>query len=113
MLDSIFASFNYEIKRKTIVGTANSETGEYKTYYLPDIKPEDLYLPIASSSAVGGILTPVPYDNGVNFDGGSVNGMDPISAVSKCLEVVESPANVTLDVILLNRVDIPDPETDA
>jgi len=36
--------------------------------------------------------------------------VDPISAVAKCLEYVDDPSKVTIDIIMLKHFDAPVPE---
>lgn len=65
----------------------------------------------ASSASVPVVFTPVQIDGGVNVDGGvASSGNDPVSAVRECLNHVDDPSKVTLDIILLNRIEQPTPE---
>jgi len=81
-INDTYKAFDFNIKRISIVGTTDVNTGEYKTYLLNDSPPDLVALRAASSAAVPAVFTPIKIDGGVNIDGGAYMGVDPISAVA-------------------------------
>ena len=90
-----------------MVGTVDANTAFYQRFHLDEI-PKDQLLElgprqIVSSASLPGLFIPTYLDGSVYVDGGTAMGLDAISAVEKCLELVEDESQITLDIILLDR----------
>lgn len=106
-LAGILGEFTEGVKRYSMVGTVDANTAFYRRFHLDEI-PKDQLLElgpkqIVSSASLPGLFLPTLLDGGVYVDGGTAMGLDAISAVEKCLELVDDESQITLDIILLDR----------
>ena len=51
-------------------------------------------------------------DGAAYTDGGTAMGLDAVSAVEKCLELVDDESQITMDILLLDRFVKPQEEDD-
>ena len=99
-----------------MVGSVNANDADYRSWRLDEIPLDNQYelLPKAcvSSASLPGLFLPTLYEGGVYVDGGTAMGLDAISAVEKCLELVDDESKITMDIMLLDRFAIPEHELD-
>lgn len=104
---SILSVFTEGVKRYSMVGTVDANNGFYQRFHLDEIPKDQLIevgpKQIVSSASLPGLFLPTILDGGVYVDGGTAMGLDAISAVEKCLELVDDESQITLDIILLDR----------
>jgi predicted patatin/cPLA2 family phospholipase len=97
--------------RKVVVGATDLNLGTLQTWNETD--PEFAIGTLASASIPGAF--PFVSTRGSQFgDGGVINSINVLSAIERCLEIVDDPADIVLDMIschtyTLNPVD---PEND-
>ena len=106
-LSNIFASFPDGAKRYAMIGTVDANTADYHSFRLDEI-PEDQFQTDAakqcvSSASLPGLFIPMGIDGAQYIDGGTAMGLDAMSAVEKCLELVDDDSQITMDIILLDR----------
>ena len=94
------------------MGTVDANTGDYITWRLDESDFSQVPTKIVSSASLAGLFIPQHIDGTVDIDGGTYNGLDAVSAVERCMELVDDYSQVTLDIILLDRFDKPDQWTD-
>lgn len=98
--------------RKTVVGTVDANTAHYQTWFLDEIPLEDQYemfpRAVISSASLPGLFQPQKYNGAVYIDGGTAMGLDAMTAVERCLDMVGGDeTKVTIDIILLDRFVAP------
>jgi len=104
------------VLRHSIVGTVNIDNGYYKRFRLDEI-PKDQFATegpkqIVSSASLPGLFLPMLMDGAAYTDGGTAMGLDAVSAVEKCLELVDDESQITMDILLLDRFVKPQEEDD-
>lgn len=99
-----------------MIGSVNANNADYESWRLEEIPLADQLelVPKAcvSSASLPGLFLPTLYDGGVYVDGGTAMGLDAMSAVEKCLELVDEDSQITMDIILLDRFASPVKELD-
>lgn len=112
-LGSIFDQFPEGLKRDAMVGTVDMNTGDYVKQFMYD-KPRDLLNRyIVTSASLPGLFIPQLLDGSVFTDGGTAMGLDAVTAIEMCQKYVDSDDQITLDIILLDRFEVPPSEADV
>ena len=88
-MNDTYAQFPDGVKRHTIVGTVDANTGDYVRFRLDESSPDVLANKAASSASLPGLFPPQHIDGRVLIDGGTAMGLDAVSAIEKCLEIVD------------------------
>ena len=99
--------------RKVTIGTVNFWQWKYVTINLDElsrpVETSDAALAVQASAALPTYFKPVfmgsddqSEEQHRMLDGGAIVNMDVKSAIERCLEVVNDPANIILDAISLN-----------
>ena len=113
-LTTVYAEFPEGTKRTAMVGTVDANTADYKKWFLDEIAKEEFGTlgpkACVSSASLPGLFIPTEIDGAVYIDGGTAMGLDAISAVEKCLTLVDDQTDVTLDIMLLDRFVRPSSE---
>ena len=68
---------------------------------------------IVTSASLPGLFIPQLLDKAVYTDGGTAMGLDAVTAIEMCRKYVDSDDQITLDIILLDRSDLPKEEGDV
>ena len=115
-ITTILGEFKDGVKRYSMVGSVDANTADYRSWRLDEI-PKESQLSLVpkacvSSASLPGLFIPTQYEGGVYVDGGTAMGLDAMSAVEKCLELVDDDSKITLDIMLLDRFALPPTELD-
>ena len=99
-----------------MIGSVNANNAEYRSWKLDEI-PLDKQLELVpkacvSSASLPGLFLPTKFEGGVYVDGGTAMGLDAMSAVEKCLTLVDDESKITMDIMLLDRFALPPSELD-
>jgi predicted acylesterase/phospholipase RssA len=102
-LQSIFDGFD-GIKRWSVVGTCDSNSGDFVTF--DETTPYDQWAyAVVSSASIPAVFPARPWGDWLFIDGGTVSGLNANSAIEKCFANGYSEENITLDVIMLEKYD--------
>ena len=83
------------------VSTVDANTGIYESYTEVGTSIEDIPHAVVGSSSIPLIFPPHDHFPGkLHIDGGTVYGVDLVSAVGRCRELVDDDSKIVLDVIL-------------
>ena len=83
------------------VSTVDANTGKYESYTEVGTSIEDIPYAVVGSSSIPLIFPPNDHFPGkLHIDGGTVYGVDLVSAVGRCRELVDDDSKIVLDVIL-------------
>ena len=103
-LTEVFKEFNNEIKRKMAVSCVDVVTGNYVVFYENSTNVVEA---VVSSAAMPFVFPNVKWPGGVVcMDGGTVWNTNLPSAVDRCLEIVDDPSQITLDIMVLDTNEI-------
>ena len=106
-LTNIFDQFPEGAKRYAMVGSVNANNADYESWRLDELPLEsyaaDAASACVSSASLPGLFIPTEINGGQFVDGGTAMGLDAMSAVEKCLELVDDDSQITMDIILLDR----------
>ena len=98
LLTSFFNQFG-SLKRKTVVASADVNTGEYVTF--DETHPfSDLPLLTVASASIPFIFPHRHYGDHILMDGGTVWNTNLVSAVEKCRDMGFEDKDIILDIIL-------------
>eukprot|EP00742_Colponemidia_sp_Colp-10_P001322 GILJ01001424.1.p1 GENE.GILJ01001424.1~~GILJ01001424.1.p1 ORF type:complete len:344 (-),score=68.19 GILJ01001424.1:81-1112(-) len=92
--------------RKLVVGATSLTTGLF-TYWNETQEADHLVESVMASSAIPGIFPPVSLDGQEFCDGGTKLSVNIFDAVTRCLEVVDHPKDMVLDVVLCTGATLP------
>ena len=83
------------------MSTVDSNSGNFESYTEIDTPVSDIAHAVVSSSSIPLVFPPHKHFAGkVYIDGGSAYGVDIVSAVARCRELVDDDSKIILDVIL-------------
>ena len=109
-MESIFTSFNHELKRKITVSCADVNSGDYITF---DENHPDYSKMVVSSASIPFAFPHQIWEgegaegsNIVCMDGGTVYNTNLVSAVDKCRETVDDDSEITLDIVICGSAEI-------
>jgi len=106
LLTGIFNKFG-SVKRKTVVASADVNTGKYVTF--DETMPfSDLPLLTVASASIPFIFPHRHYGDHILMDGGTVWNTNLISAVDKCKALGHPDSDIILDLILCDSKSISD-----
>lgn len=93
------------IERKVVVAAVDANSGAY-TRYDETTPYEDFPLAVVSSASIPLFFQDRTWDEGkVLIDGGSTGwGVNINSAIEKCMEIVDDPADIILDIIVCDAI---------
>ena len=95
------AAFPEGYKRRVTLAAVNVETGEYTTFDQTNTNFFDLPHAAVSSSSIPFVFPPHVWPGrGTFMDGGTVWNINIDSAIQQCLEIVDDPSKITVDVII-------------
>merc|ERR1712060_38311 len=116
-LTGILGNFTEGVKRYSMSGTVDAKNADYHVFHLDEI-PRDQLLDrgpkeTVSSASLPGLFIPMRLDGANYVDGGTAMGLDAMSGVKKCLELVGGDeSKITMDIMLLDRFVAPPEETE-
>ena len=99
-LQSIITQFPEGYKRKFTLTAVDVENGDYFKFDEVNTVVSELHQAAVSSASIPVFFTPNHYKDRYFIDGGTVWGVNVDSAIEKCLEIVDSPDKITVDVLL-------------
>jgi len=87
------------------VSAVDSKSGSYRIF---DEKTpyEELATALISSGSMPAVFPPRNYLNDVLMDGGTVWNTNIASAIHKCLEIVDDPSKVIVDIAICTHAQI-------
>jgi len=89
------------IVKKISLGSADMNTGTYKSYdYNETVLTEDYVNHVISSTAMPFAFPPILEGNMTLLDGGVVWKMDIPGAIRRCLEIVDDESDIIMDVVM-------------
>ena len=83
-----------------MIAANNADTGDYTTFSEQNTPYENLVDVIIASSSVPFVFPPKHYNGSYYIDGGSSWNINIDSAVQRCLEIVDDPSKITIDVMI-------------
>ena len=89
-----------ETKRRYVITANDANTGAYTKFTDQNIPFTDLVDAIIASSSVPFVFPPHHYNGTYFIDGGSTWNINLDSAIQRCLEIVDDPSKITLDVMI-------------
>lgn len=87
-----------EIARRFAVSAVDVGTGEYVAYTQENTTFDDLAQSALSSGSIPVVFPPQHLNGRVLMDGGTVWNVNADTAIQQCLELVDSAADIVLDV---------------
>jgi len=94
------------VKRHMLVAADDSVTGDYIVFDSDKVALEDLPMSIVSSASIPLVFPDRKIGDWVLGDGGTVWGINLISAVEKCMELVDHPSKIVMDLAICDDVAI-------
>lgn len=89
-----------------VVAAVDTITGGYEVF--DETTPiDELPLAVISSASIPAVFVHREYKGYVLMDGGTVWNSNLISAVNKCMELVDSKSKIVIDVATCHYVDMP------
>ncbi len=83
------------------MSTVDANTGNYDSFTEVETSIDDFPFSVAASSSIPVLFPPQKHFKGkVYIDGGTGYGVDLVSAVARCREIVDDDSKIILDVIL-------------
>jgi len=67
---------------------------------------DDILTVVVGSASFPGFFPYVPFDNMILMDGGTTWGINLESAVNRCLEIVDDPSKIVMDMVLLKNFEL-------
>jgi len=104
--DWLISDFN-DFKRRFTVGTVDISSGEFVTFDQTNIVKAELANAAKSSASIPGVFQPNHFKSRWFMDGGTVFDINVDSAVQQCMEVVDDPADIIVDVMICGVVAPP------
>jgi predicted patatin/cPLA2 family phospholipase len=94
------------IKKKIVIGSVDSNTGEYHVFNEQHEPKEELPKVVAASASVPFVFPHMPLANGtmIMMDGGTVYNTNLIAAADRCLEEVDSDEQIVMDVMVCDYI---------
>jgi predicted acylesterase/phospholipase RssA len=106
-ITNTFKTFG-SLKRKLHVAAVDANSGDYVTFDDRDTTFEDFPLRIIASGSVPFIFPHRHIDNMTLMDGGTVWNTNIVSAIERCLTMVDSQEQIILDVVLCDNAEVGD-----
>jgi len=100
-----------EIQRHLLVAADDSETGDYIVFDSDKIPISEMPRRVVSSASIPLVFPDQQFDGRVFMDGGTVYNTNLVSAVEKCLELVDSPTKIIMDIVICGHAEIDPIET--
>ena len=97
-------------KRRFTIGTVDVSDGSFMVFDQSNLLKSELAQAAISSSSIGAVFPPNHFRDRWFMDGGTAWGVDIDSAIKQCLEIVEDPSDIILDVMLCGMLPTPEPE---
>lgn len=98
-----------EIKRRFTIAAVDVGTGEYVTFNQTNTDKDSIAQAAISSSSIPGAFPPQHFADHILMDGGTVWDINVSSAINQCLEIVDDPSDIVLDIMICGYDDGPDP----
>ena len=96
------AEHDNTFQRKFVVSAVDVNSGSYRLY---DETYDDPVKAVLSSSAIPFVFPNQKHPDGaVDMDGGTVFGLNLVSAVQRCREIVDDDSKITIDIIVCHDV---------
>ena len=90
-----------EYGRRTTIGAANVNTGEFHTFDQKNTSIHDLYRASVASASIPTVFPPYNWDGvGLFMDGGTINNVNIAGAIEQCKEIVNDESKITIDVYI-------------
>ena len=108
-LHKVLAKFNYEVKRKVVIATANVNTGVYTTFDETMSKEEVALAPLFSSS-IPAVFPHRIYEDATFMDGGTIWNLNVESAINKCKStgLATDESKIEIDILQCSSSKIAD-----
>ena len=88
------------MKRRWTNAAVDVETGEFVTMDQTNCSFDDLPLCTMSSASIPMIFQPLQWNGHTLIDGGTAWGLNIDSAIQQCLEIVDDPADIIIDIAI-------------
>ena len=83
------------------MSTVDSNTGNFESFTEVETSIDDFSHSVVASASIPVIFPPHKHFPGkVHIDGGTAYGVDLVSAVARCREIVDDDSKIILDVVL-------------
>ena len=83
------------------MSTVDANTGNFESFTEVETSVVDIPYSVVASASIPVIFPPQKYFSGkVHIDGGTAYGVDVVSAVARCREIVDDDSKIILDVIV-------------
>lgn len=105
LLENIFKAHDYKLYRKMVTGSVDAETGQTITTDFDDLMPNEYSTAVVASASVPGVF-PFTELRGKKLIDSMSSGwnVNMITAIRKCLEIVDDPSKIVLDIITMNPI---------
>ena len=109
-LTRIYSYTGGEIKRHFAVSAVDANTGDYNAMTDKNTSFEDLPRSVMSSASIPVVFPALSLNGKVNMDGGTVWNTNLDSAIEQCLEIVDDPKDIIVDVAICGYSHLPELE---
>ena len=87
------------------MSTVDANTGNFESFTEVETSVVDIPYSVVASASIPVIFPPQKYFSGkVHIDGGTAYGVDVVSAVARCREIVDDDSKIILDVIVVTVI---------
>jgi len=95
-----------KIQRHLLVAADDSETGDYLVFDSDKVPISEMPRRVVSSASIPLVFPNQQFEGRVLMDGGTVYNTNLVSAVDKCLELVDSPSKIIMDIVICGHAEI-------
>ncbi len=93
------------VQRRLVVSTVDTQTGNYNQF--DESTPRDqIPTVVISSASIPAVFSDRKYKGGVYMDGGTVWNTNVVSAINRCLEVVEDKSKIVVDIAICSHAEL-------
>jgi len=87
-----------------VVSTVDTQTGSYQQF-TEAVPIADLPTAVISSASIPGVFAPRAFRGNNFMDGGTVWNTNLVSAVERCMEIVDSKAKIIVDIAICGHTE--------
>jgi len=101
-LQGILDENNNTLSRKMMTAAVDVETGQFVVTDFDDLKPSEYVNGIVTSASVPFVFPPTKFRGKYLMDALSCGwNVNMLSAINKCMEIVEDPSQIIVDIIVM------------
>lgn len=95
------------IKKKMVVAAADSQDGSY-ILFTEQLPFEDIPTAVVASGSMPMIFPTRDFQGHILMDGGTIWNANLVSAVNRCLEIVDDPSKIVMDIAICQNAKLDD-----